>query len=82
MAVERRGRGIAIFRLWLGLAQMAGAAMTALLLWDTGLSSLTITAFVLTTALTVLSRLLCECGNAPLVPKEERIRGSTEARPS
>ena len=58
MGVEPHARGHGIFLLWLGLAQMAGATITALLLWDTGLSPLTVAAFVLTTALTVLSRVL------------------------
>lgn len=56
---EERKRGLAgFFRLWLGLAQMAGATIAALLLWDTGLSSATVTTLVLTTALTLLSRVL------------------------
>jgi hypothetical protein len=55
---RRRARLAGLFRLWLGMAQMAGATLGMLLLWKTGLSAGTITAFSLTTALTVLSRVL------------------------
>ena len=54
---KARRRAGGLFRLWLGLAQMAGATIALLLLWGTGLSAGTITAFVLTTMLTLWSRL-------------------------
>ena len=51
---ERKLAGL--LRLWFGLAQMAGATITVVLLWQTGVSSATVMGFVLTTALTVLTR--------------------------
>lgn len=44
-----------LFRLWLGLAQMGGAAIAVTLFWETGLSGLTIAATILTTVLTFVS---------------------------
>ena len=57
---EDRKRLAGLFRVWLGLAQMAAATIAALLLGGTGLSSATISAVLLTTALPVLSALVRE----------------------
>lgn len=48
----------ALVRLWVGLAQMAGAVLSAVLLIMTGANALSLGAAVLTTALSMVSRLL------------------------
>jgi hypothetical protein len=45
-------------RFWLGMAQMFGAVVATILLFTTGLSGATLTVTAVTTACTVLSRLL------------------------
>ena len=44
-------------RFWLGMAQMFGAVVAAVLLFTTGLSGATLTLTAVTTACTVLGRL-------------------------
>lgn len=51
----RRARLRGVFRLWLGLAQMAGATVSFALLYMSGLTAETIAAALMTTALTLLS---------------------------
>jgi len=45
-------------RFWLGMAQMFGAVVAAVLLWSTGLSAATLTTTTFATACMLLSRLL------------------------
>ena len=55
MAIESQHATLSLLRLALGLLQMAGAVCSGVLLYETGISTVTLGATVVTTSFTALS---------------------------